>query len=111
VHIQWQKEEFKKHFPDAKEYRHSLPEESQALNVAALGISNDSKKQKKPPTDPDLALLLKLYDAKMLGPYVLISAPDRDIATYDYVPYRDQHRDQLEAYLSQFIVPPTPVKP
>lgn len=107
---QWQKEEFKKHFPDAKEYRHSLAEETQALSIAALGVSNDSKKSKKPPTDSDLALLLRLYDAKMIEPYVLISAPDRDIATNDYVPYREQHRDQLEAYLSQFIVPPTPPK-
>jgi len=111
VHTQWQKDEFKKHFPDAKEYRHSLTEESQALNVAALGVSNDSKKQKKPPADPDLALLVKLFDAKMIEPYVLLSAPDRDIALNDYVPYREQHRDQLEAYLSQFIVPPTPPKP
>ena len=100
----------KKHFPDAKEYRHSLAEESQALNVAALGVSNDSKNQKKPPADPDLALLAKLFDAKMIEPYVLLSAPDRDIALNDYVPYREQHRDQLEAYLSQFIVPPTPPK-
>jgi tetratricopeptide (TPR) repeat protein len=111
VRTQWQKEEFKKHFPDAKQYRHSLAEESAALNLAAFGVSNDSKKNKKPPTDPDLALLLKLYDAKMLEPYVLLSAPDRDIAMNDYVPYREKHRDQLEAYLSQFIVPPTPPKP
>lgn len=110
VRMQWQKEEFKKHFPDAAQYRHSLVEEAQALNVAALGISNDSEKQKKPPADPDLALLVKLYNAKMLEPYVLISAPDRDIAMNDYFPYREQHRDQLEAYLSQFIVPPTPAK-
>ena len=111
VHVQWQKEEFKKHFPDAKEFRHSLAEEAQALNVAALGVSNDSKKQKKPPADPDLALLVKLFDAKMIEPYVLLSAPDRDIALNDYAPYREQHRDQLEAYLSQFVVPPTPPKP
>jgi len=47
----------------------------------------------------------------MLEPYVLISAPDRDIASNEYVPYREQHRDQLEAYLSQFIVPPAPSNP
>jgi tetratricopeptide (TPR) repeat protein len=110
VRTQWQKEEFKKHFPDAKEYRHSLPEEAAALNTAALGISNDSKKSKKPPSDPDLALLLRLFEAKMFEPYVLLSAPDRDIALNDYVPYREKHRDQLETYLSQFIVPPTPAK-
>jgi len=108
VRTQWQKEEFKKHFPDAKEYRHSLAEESAALNTAALGVSNDAKKNKKAPADPDVALLVKLYDAKMIEPYVLLSAPDRDIALNDYIPYREQHRDQLEAYLSQFIVPPAP---
>jgi tetratricopeptide (TPR) repeat protein len=108
VRTQWQKEEFKKHFPDAKEYRHSLAEESAALNTAAVGVSNDAKKNKKLPTDPDIALLMALYDAKMIEPYVLLSAPDRDIALNDYAPYRSQHRDQLEAYLSQFVVPPTP---
>lgn len=108
VRKQWQTEEFKKNFPDAKEYRHSLAEESAALGIAALGVSSDAKKSKKPPTDPDIALLMKLYDAKMIEPYVLLSAPDREIALNDYVPYREQHRDQLEAYLSQFIVPPAP---
>jgi hypothetical protein len=57
-----------------------------------------------------LVLLLKLYEAKMIEPYVLLSAPDRDIALNDYVPYREQHRDLLETYLSQFVVPPTPPK-
>ena len=47
----------------------------------------------------------------MIEPYVLLSASDRDIALNDYVPYREQHRDQLEAYLSQFVVPPAPPKP
>lgn len=108
VRTQWQKEEFKKHFPDAKEYRHSLAEESAALSTAAAGVSSDAKKNKKQPTDPDVVLLMTLYDAKMIEPYVLLSAPDRDIALNDYAPYRAQHRDQLEAYLSQFVVPPTP---
>ena len=111
VRAQWQKEEFKKHFREAKEYRHSLAEETMALSTAASGLSSDGKKKPKPPADPDLTLLVKLFDAKMIEPYVLISAADRDIALNDYAPYREQHRDQLEAYLSQFIVPPTPPKP
>jgi tetratricopeptide (TPR) repeat protein len=113
VRVQWQKEDFKKHFPNAKEYRHSLAEETEALNLVASGFVDEGKNHKKqpPPSDPDLTLLLKLYSAKMIEPYILISAPDRDIAMNDYVPYREQHRDQLVAYLSQFIVPPTPAKP
>ena len=59
VRTHWQTEEFKNHFPDAKEYRHSLAEESAALNTAAGGISSGTKKNKKQPTDPDLALLMR----------------------------------------------------
>jgi hypothetical protein len=45
----------------------------------------------------------------MIEPYVLLSAPDREIAA-DYVAYRDLHRDQLEQYFSDFIVPAVAVK-
>lgn len=113
----WQGDEFKKHFPQAKEYRHSLQEEAEALTTAAkvcleLTTSNSNSKEKQasssaPPSDPDLLLLLKIYQAKMLEPYALLSAPDEGIAQ-DYDSYRTQNRSKLEAYLSDFIVPPAP---
>lgn len=107
----WMGDEFKKHFPNEKQYRHSLLEESDALRLAATVLTakdNMKKYGKEYQKNLDVSLLLKLYDAKMIEPFVLISAPDRDIALNDYAPYREQHRDQLEAYLSQFVVPPTP---
>jgi len=107
----WSTSEFKKHFPAEPQYRHSLAEEAAALQSAASMISADKRgKSKEATADPDVALLRKLSEAKMIEPYVLLSAPDQGIAA-DYAAYRDLHRDQLEKYLSLFIVPPTPDKP
>jgi tetratricopeptide (TPR) repeat protein len=109
--INWRKEEFQKHYPGEKQYRHSLAEETEALSVAASVLAGDSKKKKKSavPKDPDLALLLRLSEAKMLEPYVLVSAADAGIA-HDYEAYRQQNRAKLEEYLSEFVVPPAPAK-
>jgi tetratricopeptide (TPR) repeat protein len=105
----WRGEEFKKHFPQEKGYRHSLPEEAGALELAASAWvnANDSGKKKKAssaPKDPNLALLLRLYQAKMLEPYVLLNAADEGIAQ-DYEGYREKNREKLEQYLSEWVVP------
>jgi len=106
----WQGDEFKKHFPDEKQYRHSLAEEADCLGLAATVwtevIDSDKKKKKvsSPPKDPSLILLLKLHQAKMLEPYVLLNAADKGIAQ-DYDAYREKNRDKLEQYLSEFVVP------
>jgi len=108
--ISWHKEEFAKHFPNEKAYRHSLPEESEALSAAASMIGNlgDKKKKKSElPKDPDLALLLKLKVVNLIAPYVLLSAADEGIS-HDYESYRQQNRAKLEQYLSEFVVPPVP---
>jgi tetratricopeptide (TPR) repeat protein len=109
----WRTEEFKKHFPNEKEYRHSLAEEAEALSLAAkvceeLVVSDNKKsKSSSPPKDADLRLLLKLDQAKMIEPYVLLSAPDAGIAR-DYAAYREKNRATLETYLSDFVVPSAP---
>lgn len=106
----WQGDEFKKHFPQEKQYRHSLQEEADCLGVAAAvwteSIESDKKKKKisAQPKDPSLALLIKLYQAKMLEPYVLFSAADEGIAQ-DYAGYREKNRDKLEQYLSEWVAP------
>jgi hypothetical protein len=101
-------EKFKKTFPSETQYRHSLAEEADSLRAAASVAESNSKKSKNVATaDPDIALLVRIYDAKMIEPYVLLSAPDQGIAA-DYVAYRERHREQLEQYLSQFIVPAAP---
>ena len=107
----WHGDEFKKHFPAEKQYRHSLAEEAEALTLAATvwtEVNESDKKKKKatsPPKDPNLVLLLKLYQAKMIEPYVLLNAADDGIA-HDYAGYREKNRDKLEQYLSEFVVPP-----
>ena len=106
----WHGDEFKKHFPAEKQYRHSLAEEADALTTAAtvwMEVNESDKKKKKAssaPKDPNLILLLKLYQAKMIEPYVLLNAADDGIA-HDYPAYREKNRDKLEQYLSEFVVP------
>lgn len=108
----WRGDEFKKRFPEEKQYRHSLAEEALALTTAVTiwTESNQAEKNKKassPPKDPNLLLLLKLHHAGMIEPYVLLNAADDGIAQ-DYNAYREKNRQKLEQYLSEFVVPPAP---
>jgi tetratricopeptide (TPR) repeat protein len=109
----WRGDEFKQHFPQEKQYRHSLAEEAGALTTAAkvfteLAESNARKQTSSArPKDEDLRLLLRLYQAQMIEPYVLFNAADEGIAQ-DYVGYRQKNRAKLETYLSDFVVPPVP---
>jgi len=109
----WRRDEFQKHFPKEKEYRHSLDEETEALTLAARVCSNlpDAKDKKEDsssrPKGPDLLLLLHLYRSHMIEPYVLLNAADEGIAQ-DYEGYRQKNRSTLETYLSDFVVPAAP---
>jgi len=106
----WQNEEFKKHFPKAPQYRHSMAEEVEALSTAAsvlIAPKEKSANASSVPANPDLQLLLRLYNAKMLEPYVLLNGADEGIAQ-DYDDYRAHNRARLEEYLGTFIVPPPP---
>ena len=105
VRLNWQNTEFKKHFPQETAYRHSLLEEVDALGQAAKFASE----QKSPEIekDPNITILRRIADAGMLEPYVLLSAPDREISV-DYAGYREKNRAKLEEYLNHHIVPPAP---
>jgi tetratricopeptide (TPR) repeat protein len=103
-------EKFKKEFPNEPKYRHTLKEESEALNLTAtvLDESDTKKKKKKDQALPDdLAALLRLHRAGLIEPYVLLNVADNDIAK-DYIPYRKEHRDLLVRYLSEIVIPPAP---
>ncbi|HEV2960288.1 MAG TPA: tetratricopeptide repeat protein [Candidatus Angelobacter sp.] len=108
IRTQWQQAgEFAKYFPQEKNYRHSLPEESSALRAAATKLSD---LHANPDTSAliakDLAAteLLKLYDAGVIEPYVLFSLGDIGIAQ-DYAAYRESNRSKLENYMDHFVVP------
>ena len=113
VKDEWKKEgRFNKQFPQEEEYRHSLPEESEALN-ATIKVLEKLKKDKKTAElvtgDPVAGLLLKMHDAGLIDPYVLFSLGDDGIAK-DYIAYRIRNRDKLEAYMDKFVMPPAPTK-
>jgi hypothetical protein len=109
VQANWQKgDAFKKHFPDEKAYRHSLPEESEALTAAAKVLERSREEKKAaglPADDQNSSLLLKLYQADLIDPYVLFSLGDVGIAR-DYAAYRAKNRDKLEEFMDKFVVPP-----
>jgi Flp pilus assembly protein TadD len=112
ISARWQggDEEFRKHFPDEKQYRHSLPQEAAALAAAAArlaSLTHDPAGAALVKSDASARLLLRLHASGLIEPYVLFSLGDQGIAQ-DYKTYRALHRDMLEAYLEQLVVPPAP---
>ena len=109
VRTNWQKgDQFKKHFPEEKEYRHSLPEESEALTAAARvlkQIQPDGEVTELVAGDQSFSLLMTLCQAGLIEPYVLFSLGDAGIAR-DYDSYRAKSRQKLEEYMDKFVVPP-----
>ena len=102
----WKTTLFKKNYPDEKEYRHSLAEETAGLSMVATRTDEGLKKGelKSENLDSGIATLLKLYKAEMLEPFILLSRPDAGIAQ-DYAAYREKNRDKLRQYLRDFVVP------
>jgi tetratricopeptide (TPR) repeat protein len=90
---------FRKHFPQEAVYRHSLPEESEALSAAARVLETRKEDEK------NTSLLLKLYEAGLIDAYVLFSLGDDGIAK-DYIAYRTSNRAKLEQYMDKFVMPP-----
>lgn len=105
----WQQgDAFQKRFPNEKEYRHSLPEESEALTASAKILETykeDKKAAELLTNNAALTLLLKLQQAGLIEPYVLFSLGDAGIAR-DYAAYRANNRQKLEEYMDKFVVPP-----
>jgi hypothetical protein len=108
VRTNWQQGgEFKKRFPEEKEYRHTLAEESEALIAVAKVLEKleDKEAAELLTNDAALTLLLKLHHGGLIEPYVLFSLGDAGIAR-DYAAYRAGNRKKLEEYMDRFVVPP-----
>jgi tetratricopeptide (TPR) repeat protein len=105
VKARWQTGgEFQKHFPEERQYRHSLPEEVEALTAAADGFLRRNR-EGAVRSNPSLDLLLQLRQAGLIPPYVLFSLGDPGIAR-DYDGFRAKNREKLEEYLDKFVVAP-----
>jgi tetratricopeptide (TPR) repeat protein len=94
-------DEFKKLYPNEKEYRHTLKEEDAALSSVAE-IAKEAK-AKGADLDESLRNLLDLSDAGMLDCWILINGADQGIAQ-DYPAYRQDHRQLLNDYLAKFVI-------
>lgn len=96
----WHKEKFAKTFPNEKTYRHSLPEEAEALrSVLALATAD----QKGTALSPSLQKLKKLNDEGLLESYILLARADEGIAQ-DYPDYLKANRDKLRRYMVVYVV-------
>jgi len=108
VRSEWQKgNRFQQQFPKEAEYRHSLPEESEALTASAkilAKLKEEKGTAAQVVANPVAGLLLKLQDAGLIDPYVLFSLGDDGIAK-DYAAYRTKHRAKLVAYMDRFVMP------
>jgi tetratricopeptide (TPR) repeat protein len=94
-------DQFKKQFPNEKEYRHTLQEEDGCLTMVVTGLGE--RKLKPQDLDESLRNLLEVYDAGMLDCWILINGADQGIVQ-DYAAYRDAHRQLLHDYLARFVV-------
>jgi tetratricopeptide (TPR) repeat protein len=95
---------FSDEFPNEKQYRHSLREESDALRLTAESVLTQLKdgKLKERSLDVSIANLLEIQKAGLLEPFVLFAKADDGIAR-DYAEYRKNNRDKLRRYLNEYV--------
>jgi hypothetical protein len=93
----WRKEKFLKTFPNEKQYRHTLQEETEALRAAVQA----AKEQRS--TNKHLELLAKLDSDGLLESYVLLAIPNEEIAA-DHAAYLKTNRPKLRQYLATYVI-------
>jgi tetratricopeptide (TPR) repeat protein len=106
IRVAWQKGQFSKKYPEELSYRHSLAEELAALE-SVVQLYREPPPGKPRIQDEAIELLSKLEDEGLLEPFVLLTHADAGIVQ-DYPSYRAAHRDKLNAFLDQYLVPPAP---
>ncbi len=97
----WRSDTYPKQFP-GKPYRHTLAEETEALNEVASVASELAAAGKLKP-DGDLSLLIRLQKEGLMEPFVLFSRADQEIIE-DFESYRQSHRDKLVKFLVDYVV-------
>ena len=90
-------------YPNEKEYRHSLAEEVDGLEMVLTMVK--SGKIKESQYTPTIRTLIALDKDNMLECWLLLDNPDRGVAQ-DYVAYRKTHRDLLRAYIEKYELHP-----
>jgi tetratricopeptide (TPR) repeat protein len=99
----WPTGEFAKRFPNESTYRHSLPEEAEALRGVAELAASQLKEKKIKNLNLSLANLIRLHADGLMEAYVLLGRPDKGIAQ-DYANYRRTNKDKLRRYVIEYIL-------
>ncbi|HET9366123.1 MAG TPA: tetratricopeptide repeat protein [Candidatus Angelobacter sp.] len=100
VRVLWHKEKFAAAFPNEKTYRHTLAEETDALQSVIRAATADKKLKK---LSPSLALLKELDSKGLLESYILLARADEGISA-DYPAYLAQNRDKLRRYVQDYVL-------
>ncbi|HLM00412.1 MAG TPA: tetratricopeptide repeat protein [Pyrinomonadaceae bacterium] len=95
----WRRDKFARTFPKQKNYRHSLPEEAEALR----GVIKAFKEKKAKNPNPQISFLSGLNDDGYLEAFILLAMPDEGIAQ-DYAEYLKQNRDRLRQYVLKYVI-------
>ncbi|MET0753132.1 MAG: tetratricopeptide repeat protein [Pyrinomonadaceae bacterium] len=97
-------DKFKTAFPNETKYRHSLAEEYDALKMTVATLKERMKAKDNPvkKLNPDLAMLVEIYDKGFLEPYILLVLKDEGIAQ-DHPAYLKQNRDKLREYVFNYV--------
>jgi tetratricopeptide (TPR) repeat protein len=96
---QWEKEKFKKAFPNEKQYRHTLAEEVDALR----SVVSTAKSTKPKKLNEQIAMIETLDKDGVLEAYILLAVPDAGIAK-DHRDYLRHNRDKLRLYVSKYVI-------
>ena len=96
----WRKEKFAKTFPSESVYRHSLPEEVDALRTVISTATSDKRTKT---LNPSLAKIKKLDEEGLLEAYVLLARADEGIAQ-DHPDFLKQNRDKLRRYVIDYVL-------
>lgn len=95
---------FKKAYPNETAYRHSLAEEYEALKTTVTTLKARMSEKDNPvkKLNPQLALLIKLYDEGLLESYILFALKDEGIMR-DHAAYLKQNREKLRQYVLAYV--------
>ena len=100
---EWHESKFKKAFPNAKEYRHTLTEEAEALRSVIEIAKELQGKKKKKKIGSQFRTLIELDEKGLLESYILLAIPDRGIAQ-DHAEYLKNNRTKLRQYVMEYVI-------
>ena len=100
---EWHEKKYAATFPDAKQYRHTLIEEAEALRSVIEIAKELQGKKKKKKIGTQFRTLIELDEKGLLEAYILLAIPDNGIAQ-DHAGYLKNNRAKLRQYVLEYVI-------